>query len=71
MLSATRSHQTYFGLNCLESIVLANGIKTSTFGRFHAVPATWMSWAGRALGADRASRYGDAIAEFLVKIKLL
>jgi hypothetical protein len=33
------TNQLYFGLNCLESIVLANGLKTSTFGKYHAVPA--------------------------------
>ncbi len=67
----SKEEQTYFGLNCLESIVLANGIKTSTFGQYHVIPATWMSWAGRALGADRASRYGDAVVEFLARIKVL
>lgn len=63
--------QRYFGLNCLESIVLANGIKTSTFGRYHTVPAAWMKWVGSALGVDRASRWGDSVVEFLAKIHLL
>lgn len=65
------SEQTYFGLNCHESVVLANGIKTSTFGRYHTVPAAWMKWAGWLLGVDRASRWGDSIVEFLAKIKLV
>ncbi len=54
--------QTYFGLNCLESIVHANGVKTSTFGSYHTVPAAWMSVMGRLAGIQRASRWGDLIA---------
>ena len=66
VISVTKvtTEQTYFGLNCLESIVLANGIKTSTFGRYHAIPATWMKVVGGVLGAERASRYGDALVEY-------
>ena len=66
VISVTKvtTEQTYFGLNCLESTVLANGIKTSTFGRYHTIPATWMKIVGGVLGADRASRYGDALVEF-------
>ncbi len=54
--------QTYFGLNCLESIVHANGVRTSTFGSYHAIPAAWMSVIGRIAGIQRASRWGDRIA---------
>jgi hypothetical protein len=63
--------QRYFGLNCLESVVLANGIKTSTFGRYHHLPATWMRYAGQVLGVDRASRWGDHIVDLLARMKLL
>jgi hypothetical protein len=63
--------QRYFGLNCLESTVLANGIKTSTFGRLHSIPATWMSWTGSVFGIEKASRWGDNFVEFLAKIKVL
>jgi len=63
--------QRFFGLNCRESVVLANGIKTSTFGRYHTVPAAWMSWVGGIFGVDRASRWGDSMAEFLAKIKVI
>jgi hypothetical protein len=48
--------QTYFGLNCLESIVLADGIKTSTFGHYHWFPAAWMKYASKVLGVKRASK---------------
>jgi len=54
--------QWYFGLNCLESIVLASGVKVSTFGTYHALPATWMSWAGWLFGIENASQWGDALA---------
>ncbi len=63
--TATESGQKYFGLNCRLSTVLANSLKTSTFGRFHAIPSLWMSWGAAVIGVDRASRWGDAIANFL------
>jgi hypothetical protein len=65
------TNQRYFGLNCLNSVVLANGIKTSTFGRYHHIPATWMHYAGQILGVDRASRWGDHIVDLLARMKLL
>jgi hypothetical protein len=68
---AIETDQLYFGLNCLESIVFANGIKTSTFGSYHTVPATWMTLMGRLLGIHRASRWGDAIASALYKTRLI
>lgn len=68
---AAETGQTYFGLNCLESTVLANGIKTSTFGKYHAVPAWWMRLVGSFLGAHKASSIGDSVVELLAKIKLL
>ena len=57
------TEQTYFGLNCLKSEVLANGIKTSTFGHYHAAPAAWMRIVGRVFGIERASRWGNSLAE--------
>lgn len=65
------SGETYFGLNCLDSVVLANGIKTSTFGRYHTIPAWWMRVAGSVFGAHTASSVGDSLVQFLNKIKLL
>src|SRR5690242_3794265 len=47
--------QKYFGLNCLESVVLAEDVLCSTFGVYHHVPAAWMKYAGSVLGAHRAS----------------
>lgn len=57
--------QQYFGLNCHKSVVLANGIKTSTFGSLHTVPALWMKYVGATFGIERASRWGDAIVTFV------
>lgn len=65
------TNQLYFGLNCLESIVLANGLKTSTFGKYHAVPAWWMRVVGSVLGSNRASSIGDSLVELLAKVKLV
>lgn len=63
--------QRYFGLNCLESVVLANSIKTSTFGRYHTLPAAWMSWVGNIFGTERASRWGDSITQFFTRINVI
>lgn len=63
--------QAYFGLNCEESNVLANGIKTSTFGLYHTIPALWMKYASRWLGIERASRFGDAVVNLLSKMNFL
>lgn len=56
--------QRYFGLNCLQSEVLANGLKTSTFGDFHTLPSWYMYYAGKVVGAETASVFGDYIAEW-------
>jgi hypothetical protein len=58
-------NQQYFGLNCHESQVLAGGIKTSTFGRYHVVPALWMKLLGSAFGIEKASKWGDTIVSWL------
>lgn len=67
----SETDQLYFGLNCLKSVVLASNLKTSTFGSYHALPAAWMSWAGWALGIDRASQVGDWMASIASRIKLI
>jgi hypothetical protein len=63
--------ELYFGLNCLHSEVLANGIKTSTFGSYHVIPSWWMSGVGRIIGPKRASSIGDAIVGMLAKLNLM
>lgn len=63
-VTLSTEEDTYFGLNCLRSDVLANGIKTSTFGHHHAVPAAWMNIVGRVFGIERASQWGNSIAEW-------
>jgi hypothetical protein len=55
----------------LASEVLANGIKTSTFGNYHTIPAAWMKYASAIVGVERASRWGDSVVELLAKVKLL
>ena len=65
------SNQVYFGLNCLESVVYANGIRTSTFGRYHKIPELWMKYAGSLLGVHRASSIGDSIVELLARARII
>ncbi len=65
---AREAAQPYYGLNCLHSELLADGVLVSTFGRLHALPALWMAWAGRVLGVHTASRVGDAIASLAAKV---
>lgn len=63
IVSITREKdEEYFGLNCLKNIVLANGVRTSTFGIYHLLPSLWMEVIGYVAGIDRASRWGDSIA---------
>lgn len=70
IVSATQSlaEGEYFGLNCLQSVVVANGIKASTFGRLHAVPALWMRLVGAVAGIERASRAGDFLASLAARV---
>lgn len=70
-LARESDEQTFFGLNCEESEVLANGVKTSTFGTYHTVPALWMKWASWVLGVDRASRWGDHVVDALSKLRAI
>ena len=60
--------QTYFGLNCHVSEVLANGIKTSTFGNVHSIPAFWMTHVSKIIGIQRASAIGDSVANILARL---
>lgn len=64
-------NQVYFGLNCLESVVHANGIRTSTFGKYHKIPELWMKYAGSVFGVHRASSIGDSIVELLARAKII
>jgi hypothetical protein len=64
-------HQEYFGLNCEESVVLANGYKTSTFGVTHDLPAIWMRYASKIFGINAASNFGDMVASFIKSWGLL
>lgn len=58
--------QEYIGLNCRISVVLASGLKTSTFGRLHTLPAFWMQYVSLIFGAHRASTWGDYLASIWV-----
>ena len=60
--------QKYFGLNCLTSEVLANGIHTSTFGTYHTIPAIYMYNIGSILGIDMASQLGDTLSQLYSKL---
>ena len=70
-IATEQNDQTYFGLNCAESIVLANGIKTSTFGKYHTIPAFWMKYASKIFGIERASSIGDSITDALFKMNVI
>ncbi len=54
--------EVYFGLNCLESQVAANGVLVSTFGHLHQLPAMWMRTVGSIFGIKAASSWGDLLA---------
>ncbi len=59
---SSEKDQMYYGLNCIESVVFANGIKCSTFGRFHTLPAFWMKYASKFMGIEATSKVGDFFA---------
>jgi sugar lactone lactonase YvrE len=65
------SNQNYFGLNCLDSTVLANGIKVSTFGINHKIPALWMHVMGNLFGVEKASIWGDKIVTQLKRYSII
>lgn len=58
-LQPERFEQRFFGLNCLESTVYANGLKASTFEWYHTFPSWWMHVVGNFAGIHRASKLGD------------
>ena len=63
--------ERYFGLNCLQSEVLANGLKTSTFEKLHTLPSVWMRVVGRVFGIHSASALGDRIATAAHRVGLI
>lgn len=64
-------HEEFFGLNCLSSVVLASGIKTSTFEKLHTIPALWMQLAGKLIGIKHASSIGVHIEKLLSNLNLI
>ncbi len=60
-------NQRYFGLNCATSEVLANNIKTSTFGVTHDIPAAWMKYATKIMSIEHASQIGEGVVSVLQK----
>ena len=60
----------YFGLNCHKSVVLASGVKCSTFERLHTVPSFWMSILSKIVGVKRASALGDYIEKTLHRLSI-
>lgn len=54
--------EQYFGLNCLHSEVLVNGVRASTFGDLHLVPAIYMKLVGQVVGVQAASIAGAYFA---------
>lgn len=67
----SEQNQRYFALNCHESEVITNGVKTSTFGVVHRVPALWMKYASKVIGIERASKIGDVVASVLARLSLI
>jgi hypothetical protein len=63
--------QEYFGLNCEDSDVEANGYWVSTFGKVHRLPSVWMKIASKIVGVQRASSIGDRVASYLIDWGLL
>jgi hypothetical protein len=63
--------QSYFGLNCAaNSVVLANGIRSSSFGTLHILPSLWMYYGSMLLGLRRASELGDWIVNLIAAMNL-
>jgi hypothetical protein len=62
--------ESYFGLNCEESVVLANGFKTSTFGKVHFLPSLWMRIMSPLIGVKAASAWGDYFSHLVQRYKL-
>lgn len=62
--------QTYMGLNCRESVVLANGVKCSTFESQHTIPYLWMKYVPSVIGLKRASVWGEFLSNMFRKVGL-
>lgn len=58
-------NQMYYGLNCKESTVYAEGVKCSTFGKIHTLPSLWMKWVSKLVGIKTASKIGDLFANLI------
>lgn len=58
----------YFGLNCEDGHVEADGYWVSTFGIQHTVPNAWMKVASKFIGVKYASQVGDHLAALLYKL---
>jgi hypothetical protein len=61
------STETYFGLNCVYSEVLADGIRVSTFGDFHTLPAWYMTYVGAVIGPGAASVIGEYASDLFFR----
>lgn len=61
------SPQTYFGLNCVHSEVLADGLRVSTFGDFHTIPSWYMTYVGGVIGPDVASVVGGFVSDLFFR----
>lgn len=61
-------NQMYYGLNCKESVVYANGVKCSTFGKLHALPSLWMKYVSKIVGIETASKVGDFLARLYANV---
>lgn len=70
-VTKVKSVDEYFGLNCQNSEVLANGIKASTFEKLHAIPSFWMKMMSKVVGIKSASKLGDSIVIWMKKMKLI
>jgi len=55
----------YYGLNCEDGHVEADGYWVSTFGVQHTIPNAWMKVASKFIGVRYASHLGDRIASAL------
>jgi len=64
-----RSVQKYFGLNCLHSEVLVDGVRASTFGDYHALPSMFMYVVGNIFGVPIASRYGSYLVQIYYSLQ--
>lgn len=53
--------QRYMGLNCYESVVVADGVLVSTFESQHTVAALWMKYMPTLLGLRGASKVGEVL----------